>query len=41
MTRRNNNVFLVGTPAGLHERTVQTEDGPLLLLDFYLRTDKP
>ena len=41
MTRRNNNVFLVGTPAGLRERTVQTKDGPLPLLDIYLRTDKP
>ena len=41
MSRRNNNVFLVGTPVGLNERTVQTEEGELLLLDLYLRTDKP
>ena len=41
MSRRNNSVFLVGTPAGLNERTVQTQDGELLVLDLYLRTDKP
>ena len=41
MPRRNNCVFLVGTPAGLNERTVQTQEGPLLILDLSLRTDKP
>lgn len=41
MSRRNNSVFLVGTPAGLSERTVETQEGPLLVLDLHLRTDKP
>ncbi|MFZ1753633.1 MAG: hypothetical protein WBO46_03120 [Caldilineaceae bacterium] len=41
MSRRNNSVFLVGTPASLSERTVHTQAGELLVLDLYLRTDKP